>query len=83
MFLFAVPVMEGFGIYFVPLVSRHAQRRVPATERLWIFLHFLAAAFCCSRACFSTSGPDAGWFAYVPLSARNIRRANGSICGRR
>ena len=34
MFLFAVPVMQGLGIYFVPADGRRAQHRVPAPRRL-------------------------------------------------
>ena len=67
MFLFAVPVMVGMGLYFVPLMVGARNIAFPRLNALgyWIFLAggvFLYVAF------FLNTGPDAGWFAYVPLS---------------
>src|SRR3982751_3743073 len=67
MFLFAVPVMQGLGIYFVPLM---VGARAIAFPRLvafsyWMFLFggiFLYVAF------FLSAGPDVGWFSYPPLA---------------
>jgi len=67
MFLFAVPVVLGFGIYFVPLMIGS---RAIAFPRLlafayWMFLFsgiFLYVMF------FLNIGPDRGWFSYVPLA---------------
>jgi cytochrome c oxidase subunit 1 len=67
MFLFAVPVMQGLGIYFVPLM---VGARAIAFPRLvaysyWMLLFggiFLYASFLLN------AGPDVGWFAYPPLS---------------
>jgi cytochrome c oxidase subunit I+III len=67
MFLFAVPIMQAVGIYLVPLM---AGTRAIAFPRLtafsyWIYLFgglLLWIAFALNI------GPDAGWFAYVPLS---------------
>jgi cytochrome c oxidase subunit I+III len=67
MFLFAVPVMQGLGIYFVPLM---VGARAIAFPRLvafsyWMFLFgglFLLVAF------FVNTGPDVGWFSYPPLA---------------
>ena len=67
MFLFAVPVMQGLGIYFVPLM---VGARAIAFPRLiafsyWLFLFggiFLYAAFIVN------AGPNAGWFSYTPLA---------------
>jgi cytochrome c oxidase subunit I+III len=67
MFLFAVPVMQGLGLYFVPLM---VGARAIAFPRLvafsyWMLLFggiFLFSAF------FANTGPDVGWFSYVPLS---------------
>ncbi len=67
MFLFAVPVVLGFGIYFVPLM---VGARAIAFPRLlafsyWMFLFsgiFLYVMFLLNV------GPDAGWFSYVPLA---------------
>jgi cytochrome c oxidase subunit 1 len=67
MFLFAVPVVLGFGIYFVPLMIG---ARAMAFPRLlafsyWMFLFsgiFLYVMFVLNV------GPDRGWFSYVPLA---------------
>jgi cytochrome c oxidase subunit 1 len=67
MFLFAVPVVLGFGIYFVPLMIG---ARAIAFPRLlafsyWMFLFsgiFLYVMFVLNV------GPDRGWFSYVPLA---------------
>ena len=67
MFLFAVPVMQALGIYFVPLM---VGARTIAFPRLvafsyWMFLFggiFLYVSFLLN------AGPDVGWFAYPPLS---------------
>ncbi|HZY12673.1 MAG TPA: cytochrome c oxidase subunit I [Beijerinckiaceae bacterium] len=67
MFLFAVPVMQAFSIYLVPLMvgTRNiAFARVGAFS-YWIYLAggvFLWVSFILDI------GPDVGWFAYVPLS---------------
>jgi hypothetical protein len=67
MFLFAVPVMEAFAVYFVPLMVGTRNIAFPRLNAFsyWIFLFggcFLWIAFLINV------GPDVGWFAYVPLS---------------
>lgn len=67
MFLFAVPVMEGMGIYLVPLMLGTRNVAFPRLNAFgyWIYVIggiFLYAGF------FSNTGADAGWFAYTPLS---------------
>src|SRR6185369_1565922 len=67
MFLFAVPVMQALGIYFVPLM---VGARAIAFPRLiafsyWMFLFggiFLYVSFLLNAA------PDVGWFSYPPLA---------------
>jgi cytochrome c oxidase subunit I+III len=67
MFLFAVPVMQGLGVYFVPLM---VGARAIAFPRLvaysyWMYLFggvFLYVAFILN------AGPDVGWFSYTPLA---------------
>jgi cytochrome c oxidase subunit I+III len=67
MFLFAVPVMEALGIYFVPLM---VGARNIAFPRLVAFSYymFLFGGVMLFGSLLVNSGPDAGWFAYVPLS---------------
>jgi cytochrome c oxidase subunit I+III len=67
MFLFAVPVMEAMAVYLVPLMVGARAIAFPRMNALayWVYLFgglMLYAAF------FLNSGPDAGWFSYVPLS---------------
>ncbi|MFS0755068.1 cytochrome c oxidase subunit I [Noviherbaspirillum sp. 1P10PC] len=67
MFLFAVPVMQAVGSYLVPLMLGARSLAFPRMNAFayWIFLFgglMLYAAFLLDI------GPDAGWFAYVPLA---------------
>jgi len=67
MFLFAVPVMQAIGIWLLPLMLGTRTVAFPRMNAFafWIFLFggvMLYAAFLIG------SGPDAGWFAYVPLA---------------
>jgi cytochrome c oxidase subunit 1 len=67
MFLFAVPIMQAAGIFLVPLM---VGTRNIAFGRLnafsyWIYLFGGTMIFV---AFFLNIGPEAGWFAYVPLS---------------
>ncbi|HUQ89247.1 MAG TPA: cytochrome c oxidase subunit I [Vicinamibacterales bacterium] len=67
MFLFAVPVMEGLALYFVPLMVGARTMALPrlAAFGYWMFLAgglFLYTSFVLNM------GPDNGWFSYVPLA---------------
>jgi cytochrome c oxidase subunit I+III len=67
MFLFAVPIMSAFGLYLVPLMLGTREIAYPRLNAFgyWCFLIgglFLFYAF------YMNTGPDTGWFAYVPLS---------------
>jgi cytochrome c oxidase subunit I+III len=67
MFLFAVPVMEGLALYFVPLMVGARAIALPrlAAYGYWLFLAggiFLYVSFLLNM------GPDNGWFSYVPLA---------------
>ena len=68
MFLFAVPVMEAFAVYLVPLMVGTRNIAFPRLNAFsyWMFLFggcFLWISFAINV------GPDVGWFAYVPLSS--------------
>jgi cytochrome c oxidase subunit I+III len=67
MFLFAVPVMEGMGIYLVPLMIGTRNMAFP---RLTAFSYwtYLIGGLLLYVGLFTNTGPDAGWFAYTPLS---------------
>ena len=67
MFLFAVPVMQAFAVYLVPLMVGARSIAFPRMNAFayWIYLMgglMLYGAFLLNV------GPDAGWFAYVPLA---------------
>jgi cytochrome c oxidase subunit I len=67
MFLFAVPVMEAFAVYLVPLMVGTRNIAFPRLNAFsyWVYLFgglFLWVSFLLKV------GPDVGWFAYVPLS---------------
>jgi cytochrome c oxidase subunit 1 len=67
MFLFAVPVMEGIGIYLVPLMVGTRNVAFPRMNAFGYYM-FLAGGLLLYAGFFTNTGPDAGWFAYVPLS---------------
>jgi hypothetical protein len=71
MFLFAVPIMEGFGMYFVPLMIGTRDMAFPRLNAFgyWVFLLAgvtLYVAFALGLA------PNAGWFNYAPLSSKQF-----------
>ncbi len=67
MFLFAVPVMQGFGIFLVPLM---VGTRNVAFPRLTAYAYwtYLIGCVLLWTGLFCDAGPDAGWFSYLPLS---------------
>jgi len=67
MFLFAVPVMEAMAVYLLPLMVGTRSIAFPRLNAFsyWVYLFggvMLYTAF------FLNSGPDVGWFSYVPLA---------------
>jgi cytochrome c oxidase subunit 1 len=67
MFLFAVPVMEAFAVFLVPLMVGTRNIAFPRLNAFsyWVYLFgglFLWISFMLNI------GPDIGWFGYVPLS---------------
>jgi cytochrome c oxidase subunit 1 len=67
MFLFAVPIMTAFGIYFVPLMVGARDVAFPRLN-LYGYYVYLIGGLLLYTAFLLNTGPDAGWFAYVPLS---------------
>ena len=67
MFLFAVPVLQGFGVYFVPLMIGTRSTALPRLNAFayWVYL---GGGLMLYTAFFLGIGPDTGWFSYVPLS---------------
>jgi cytochrome c oxidase subunit 1 len=67
MFLFAVPVMQGLGIYFVPLMIG---ARGIAFPRMLAFSYWmlLFGGIFLYVSLLLNAGPDVGWFSYPPLA---------------
>ncbi|HEX2254658.1 MAG TPA: cytochrome c oxidase subunit I [Thermoanaerobaculia bacterium] len=67
MFLFAVPVMEGFAIYLVPMMLGTRNVAFPRLNAFGYWLYLLAGSFLWGASLLGIA-PDAGWFSYVPLA---------------
>jgi cytochrome c oxidase subunit 1 len=67
MFLFAVPIVTAMGIYFVPLMVGARDVAFPRLN-LYGYYVYLIGGILLYAGFFLNTGPDAGWFSYVPLS---------------
>jgi cytochrome c oxidase subunit I+III len=67
MFLFAVPIMEGVGIYLVPLMIRSRDMAFPKLNAFGYFVYLISGVVLWFSLLFN-SAPDGGWFSYVPLT---------------
>lgn len=67
MFLFAVPVMEAFAVYLVPLMVGTRNIAFPRLNAFSYWVYVAGGAFLWIAFILNV-GPDVGWFAYVPLS---------------
>jgi cytochrome c oxidase subunit I+III len=67
MFLFAVPMVEAVGLYFVPLLVGTRNVAFPRLNA-YGYWTYLFGGILLYVGLLSNTGPDAGWFAYVPLS---------------
>ncbi len=67
MFLFAVPMMHAIGLYFVPLMVGARNVAYPRMNAFgyWVYLIGCLLLY---AGLFTNTGPDAGWFSYVPLA---------------
>jgi cytochrome c oxidase subunit I+III len=67
MFLFGVPIMEAMGVYLIPLMIGSRTMAFPRLNAFsyWIYL---AGGVMIFVAFVLNIGPEAGWFAYTPLS---------------
>jgi cytochrome c oxidase subunit I len=75
-FLFAMPILVGFGNYLVPLMIGARDMAFPRLNALsyWLFLFgglLLYSSFILGGA------PDAGWFAYAPLTITQFSPTHG------
>ncbi len=67
MFLFAVPVMEGMGVYLVPLMVGTRNIAFPRLNAFSYYV-YLFGGIMLFTALLVNTGPDVGWFSYVPLA---------------
>jgi cytochrome c oxidase subunit I len=67
MFLFAVPVMEAFAVYLVPLMVGTRNIAFPRLNAFSYYV-YLFGGLMIWVAFGLNIGPDIGWFGYVPLS---------------
>ena len=67
MFLFAVPMMEGMGIYLVPLMLGTRNVAFPRLNAFGYWMYLIGGLFL-YWGVFTNTAPDVGWFAYPPLS---------------
>jgi len=67
MFLFAVPVMEAFAVYLVPLMIGTRNIAFPRLNAFSYWVYVLGGLMIWVAFALN-SGADAGWFSYVPLA---------------
>jgi cytochrome c oxidase subunit 1 len=67
MFLFAVPVMEALGVFLVPLMVGTRNIAFPRLNAFSYYVYLFGGVMLFAAMMLNT-GPDVGWFAYVPLA---------------
>src|SRR5947209_17466795 len=68
MFLFAVPIFQVLGVYLVPLMVGAREIAFPRLNAFSYWLLLFGGMLLAIPYLLNT-GPDVGWFAYVPLSS--------------
>ncbi|SDW67157.1 cytochrome c oxidase subunit I [Roseicitreum antarcticum] len=71
MFLFAIPMLEGFAIYLIPLMTGARDLVYPRLGAFGYYCYLFGGAIVMSSFLFDAA-PDGGWFMYVPLSTREF-----------
>ena len=66
---YAAPILSGFGNYLVPLFIGSRDMAFPRLNAFSYWMYLLSGVLLYVSVAFGQA-PDAGWFAYVPLSAR-------------
>ena len=67
MFLFAVPVMEGMGVYLIPLMVGTRNIAFPRLNAYSYYIYLFGGLLVFGSLLVNT-GADSGWFSYVPIS---------------
>ena len=68
-FLVAMPVLTGFGVYLVPLMIGANEMALPRLGALSFWLQLFGGLLLYFSFAAGTA-PDAGWFSYAPLSEK-------------
>jgi cytochrome c oxidase subunit I+III len=76
MFLFAVPVMIGFGLYFVPLMVGARDVAFPRLNAFGYWTYLTGGLLLYGGFLFHAA-PAAGWFSYTPLSGSRFSVGHG------
>jgi cytochrome c oxidase subunit I+III len=71
MFLFAVPIMEGFAVYLIPKMIGARDLPLPRLGAYGYWCYLFGGVLLYSSFLFDAV-PDAGWFMYVPLTNRTF-----------
>jgi len=69
MFLFAIPILEGFAIYLLPLMLGARDMVFPRLGAFGYWCYLFGGVIVLSSFVFNAA-PDGGWFMYTPLSTR-------------
>jgi cytochrome c oxidase subunit I+III len=76
MFLFAVPMVEGLGIYLVPLMLGTRDLAFPRLSAFSYYV-FLIGSVVLWVSLLVGAAPDTGWFSYVPLALKEFSGGKG------
>jgi cytochrome c oxidase subunit 1 len=76
MFLFAIPAMEGVGIYLAPLMVGARDMAFPRLNAFGYYV-FLIGGTVFFASLLVDAAPRAGWFNYVPLSTKEYSEGYG------
>ena len=76
MFLFAIPAMEGVGMYFAPLMIGARDMAFPRLGAFGYYIYLIGGTVFFASL-FIGLAPDAGWFNYVPLSGKEFSPGYG------
>jgi cytochrome c oxidase subunit I+III len=71
MFLFAVPITEAIGIYFLPLMVGQRDMPFPRVNAFGYWAYLFGGIFLYTSFLNGTV-PDGGWFAYTPLTGSDF-----------
>jgi cytochrome c oxidase subunit I+III len=71
MFLFAVPIMEGFALYLIPKMLGARDVPFPRMTAFGYWCYLFGGLFLFSSFLFDAA-PDGGWFMYTPLSGKEF-----------